>query len=102
MGGEQVLPLLVVHFVPLDEQEAASISKCWAQGRRKALCVGNPSSSAACTLLLQIRNTVQTLTLICSAGKTAFSLENVIKMGSGFISIPEAELVTEASRATAL
>lgn len=73
-----------------------------AQVRSEAPCRKDPSSDAACTLLLQIRNTVQTLTLFCSAEKAGFSLENVIKMGFGLISTPELGSVAQASSATAL
>lgn len=100
VGGEQLL--LVVHFVPVSEQEAGSASLCCAQDWMKAACLQDPSSNAAYTLLLQIRNTVQILTLFCSAEKAAFSLENMIKMGSGLISTHEVGLVTQANRAIAL
>lgn len=94
VGGEQLL--LVVHFVPVSEQEAGSASLCCAQDWMKAACLQDPSSNAAYTLLVQI------LTLFCSAEKAAFSLENMIKMGSGLISTHEVGLVTQANRAIAL
>lgn len=71
----------------------------WGCGQvmMKSSCLKDPSSNAACTLLLLIRNTMQTLILFCTAEKTVFSLKNVIKMGSGLSSTPEVGLVTQVS-----
>lgn len=102
-GREQLSPLLAVHFTLLEEQEARPASWCCTRDRVRAHCPEGPAGDAACPLLMEIRNRVQTLPLFSSEEKAAFSLENKIKTGSCLISKPpEVGLATQASRATAL
>lgn len=55
----------------------------WGCGQvmMKSSCLKDPSSNAACTLLLLIRNTMQTLILFCSAEKSSLFFKECDKNG---------------------